>query len=86
MWSLEVIKKMNSIDRNPFLYKKIADELNGFDYENHSFKILSSPLEYQGRMCNYLAPNTHLGKVVVNEMLSNPSQAFFIKELNVYIF
>lgn len=86
MWPLEVIKKMNSPHRIDSLCRRVSEELNGFDYEKHSFKILSSAIKHNGKVYNYIAPNTSLGKVVINEMLYNPKEAFFIDELNVYLF
>ena len=77
---------MNSPHRNDSLCRRLSEELKGFDYEKHSFKILSSPIRYNGKIYNYIAPNTSLGKVVINEMLQNPKEAFFIDELNVYLF
>lgn len=86
MWPLETIKKMNSSHQIDSLCKRISEELHGFDYEKHSFKILSSSVKYNGKLYNYIAPNTSLGKVVINEMLHNPKEVFFIDELNVYLF
>ena len=85
MWPLEVIKHMNKKKDKLPLSSCLAKRLSDLNFNQYSFKILSEPIQYNSISYNYIVPNNEVGKQIIKQILVDPDQALYIKQLDVYL-